>query len=442
MRGARAVWIGIDDTDSPAGGCTTWVLSELLAEARAAGIDLLGEPRLVRLNPNVPWKTRGNAALSARFGRGRGPRRRVGEIGGRPVWSYAAGRPLPPAAARAWIDRAWQVVVRCSHAGVPGTDPALVAAPRRLSASLYWAAVREVVPVARARAELRESGATVRTLGEDRGIVGAAAAIAWPGAHPTWELLAYRTEERVGRPRTVDAASVRRAVRRHPGLFLCEDRRTRRLLVAPHTPCPILFGLRGVAPGAPLRARRTIRSEPVDRWVLFRTNQGTGDHLVDRPFSGFAPFTAGRWRGTVGSDPEVRSGGHVAFSVVDQDGAAVPCIAFEPTKTLPPVARRLVPGDRVQVWGSRASDPTVRLEGLKILALVPRSGPPHPPRCPSCGTSARSLGRLRGYRCARCRRRWPPEAARTGPTTTTLRVGSYHPTPSARRHLAPRAPEP
>ncbi len=442
MPRARSVWIGIDDTDSPAGGCTTWVLSELLREARAVGIDLIGEPRLVRLNPNVPWKTRGNAALGARFGRGAGPRRRIGEIDGQPVWSHARGGPLGPAAADAWIDRAWRVVIRSSRVGAPGTDPALVASPRRLSASLYWAAVREVVPVERARTEVHARGATVRTLGDDRGIVGAAAAIAWAGAHPTWELLAYRSEDRIGRPRTVNAASVRRAARRQPGLFLCEDPRTRRLLVAPHTACPILFGLRGVSPEAPLRARPAIRSEPVDRWVLFRTNQGTGDHLVDRPFTGFAPYTAGRWRGTVGSVPEIRSGGHVAFSVVDQDGVAVPCIAFEPTKTLPRIARALLPGDRIRVWGSRASDPTVRLEGLEILALAPRTARAHPPRCPSCGTSTGSLGRQRGYRCARCHRRWPPEAARREGTRTSLRVGSYHPTPSARRHLAPRGPEP
>ena len=47
--------IGIDDTDSIHGGCTTWVATEVIKEL--SEFDLIGHPRLVRLNPNVPWKT-------------------------------------------------------------------------------------------------------------------------------------------------------------------------------------------------------------------------------------------------------------------------------------------------------------------------------------------------------------------------------------------------
>jgi len=52
--------IGIDDTDSIKGGCTTWLATEIIAEL--SEFDLIGPPRLVRLNPNVPWKTRGSYA--------------------------------------------------------------------------------------------------------------------------------------------------------------------------------------------------------------------------------------------------------------------------------------------------------------------------------------------------------------------------------------------
>jgi tRNA(Ile2)-agmatinylcytidine synthase len=418
------------------------VLSELLAGAREFGVDLIGEPRLVRLNPNIPWKTRGNAALAAQFGRGDGPRRRIAEIGGRPVWSYPHGRrPAGPREA-GWIERAWQIVRQAARVGSAGTDPALVAVSRPLPPRLYWRAVREVVDVAETRQELERHHAVVRTLGGDRGLVGAAAAVAWPESHPTWELIAYRPESRWGRPREVDRASVRRAARDLPELFLCEDARTRRLMVAPHTPCPILFGLRGRTPAAALAGRRMVRSERTDRWVLFRTNQGSGDHLVPRRFSDSAPYTSGSWVGTLPSAPTVGPGGHVAFSVADQDGPALDCVAFEPTKTLPRVARSLRPGDRVRVWGSRADDPVVRVEGIELLRLVPRFGPRRVPRCPACQRAADSLGRQRGFRCANCHRRWPPEAAR-GPTRIPeYDLGTYHPTPSARRHLAPLGPEP
>lgn len=435
------MWIGIDDTDSPRGGCTTWALTELIAESRRAGVDLIGEPRLVRLNPNVPWKTRGNAALAARFGRGRGRRRRLGEIEGEPILSFPEGRELPPDESRGWLDRAWQRLLSASRAGEPGTDPAMVAVRAPLPARLYWDAVRKLVDVTEVRRLLERSRAFVRTCGSERGIVGAAAAVAWRGAHPTWELIAYRAPERWGRPRQVDAESVRTAAARFPGLFLCEDPRTRRLLVAPHTPCPILYGLRGTDARSPLAARPLVRSEPVDRWVIFRTNQGTGDHLRPLRARELAPFEAGILTGTVDSSPEVVEGGHVRLSLRDEAGDSVPCLAFEPTKTLPRVAGALVAGDRVRLWGSRGEDPAFRLEGIEIVRLVPRVGRLEAPRCPACDRPSHSLGRSRGYRCRECRRRWPPEAAVRSATRPAFGPGVYHPTPSARRHLAPRGPE-
>ncbi len=405
-------------------------------------MDLVGEPRLVRLNPNIPWKTRGNAALSAHFGRGEGPRRRVGEVEGRPVWSYRRGRALSPTLARRWVDRAWDRVLAASRRGEPGTDPALVAVDRLLPEALYWAAVREVVPVADVRAALLRAGAIVRTDGEDRGLVGAAAAVAWRGRRPTWEMIAYRHRERWGSEREVDAGSVRRAGERYPALFLCDDPRTRRLLVAPHTACPILFGLRGTSPAAPLAARRLVRSEPVDRWVLYRTNQGSGDHLVRRSARALAPFTSAIVAGTLLHPPTALAGGHVRLEVEDADGAVLECLAFEPTKTLPRVARTLRAGDRLRVWGGRGSDGPFRLEGIELLALGVRDTVRRPPRCPRCRSATHSLGRSRGYRCRRCRARWPPEAGTVTEAPPRFGPGVYHPTPSARRHLAPRGPEP
>ena len=435
------MWIGIDDTDSTRGGCTTWVLTELLALAREERVDLIGEPRLVRLNPNIPWKTRGNAALSARFGSGEGPRRRLGEIDGRPVWSYDRGRPIPPGDSEGFRAAAWERVLAGSRLGEPGTDPAIVVTDRRLPAALYWRAVREVVPVNEVRALLDSRGVWWRTRGSERGLVGASASIAWPGHHPTWELSSYRERGRIGRSRRIDAESVRSAARRYPDLFLCHDARTRRLLVAPHTACPVLYGLRSTRPEPLFRARRTVRSEPVDRWVVFRTNQGTGDHLASRPAHALGPYMAARVRATVVSGPKVLPGGHVRLSLVGEDGVAFSCLAFEPTKTLPKVAAGLAPGDRLEVWGSRGDDPTFRLEGIRIVRLVPRVGPPRPPDCEECGRPTRSLGTGRGYRCPSCRRRFPPERAVRDRTAPRYPPGEYHPTPSARRHLAPRGPE-
>ncbi len=435
------MWIGIDDTDSPQGGCTTWVLTELLALARDRGVDLIGEPRLVRLNPNIPWKTRGNAALSARFGRGTGRRRLIGAVEGRPIWSYSGGRPVPSPEAERFRLAAWNRVQDRARTE-KGTDPAIVASPRPLPALLYWRAVREVVPVEAALEALRAAGAWWRVREDPRGLVGAAASIAWPGSHRTWELTSYRSPSRWGTPRLVDARSVRDAARRHSRLFLCHDPRTRRLLVTPHTPCPILFGLRSTDPIQALAARHEVRSEPVDRWVLFRTNQATGDHLRPARWSDLRPYTSGRIEATVRGLPRVLPGGHVQLCVNDSVGNPIDCIAFEPTKTLPRLARWLVPGDRLLLGGSRAQDPTFRLETIRIRRLVPRFGVPHPPFCSACGRRTRSMGQSRGYRCQSCHRRWPPEAAVRVRLPSPRLPREVHPTPSARRHLHPLAPEP
>ena len=56
------MYLGLDDTDSPDGMCTTY-LAALIAEALEAGGCTVKNMRLIRLNPNVPWKTRGNAGV-------------------------------------------------------------------------------------------------------------------------------------------------------------------------------------------------------------------------------------------------------------------------------------------------------------------------------------------------------------------------------------------
>jgi tRNA(Ile2)-agmatinylcytidine synthase len=322
-----------------------------------------------------------------------------------------------------------------------GTDPAMVVGDRPLPPSLYERAVRTIVPPEDAESALRNAGYEVRVRGARRGLVGAAAAVSWPGRRATWELIAYRRPERGASERRVDPASVRAAQREFPQLFLCYDGRTRRLLVAPHTPCPILFGLRSRDPSILARAARRVRSEPVERWVRFRTNQGTGDHVRKSVDAGLAAFTSGRLTGAVAAPPLDLRGGHVRLELTDRLGARVTCLAFEPSKTLPNVVRTLAVGDTAEVWGGRAEDATFRIEGLVLRDRPPTQVRGPRPRCPACGRSTRSLGRGRGFRCPGCRARYPPEARSTSLAAPRFGPGTYHPTPSARRHLAPIGPE-
>ncbi len=54
--------VGIDDTDSRSGMCTTYLCTVLVDELESYGE--VSTPVLVRLNPCIPFKTRGNGAVA------------------------------------------------------------------------------------------------------------------------------------------------------------------------------------------------------------------------------------------------------------------------------------------------------------------------------------------------------------------------------------------
>ncbi|EQD79112.1 protein containing Region of unknown function DUF1743 [mine drainage metagenome] len=432
------MYVGLDDTDSPRGGCTTWVLTELLREI--APLDLIGYPRLVRLNPNVPFKTRGNGALAARLGHGSGKPRRVGRFGGQPLVAYPRGRPLTPPEVRELPERLRELLRRTARWEDPHADPAFVLTPRPLPEALYWSAVRQIVPVSRVERLLQGiAGAQWEARGSGQGLVGAAASLAWPHHRVTYELLAYRDPARWGGPRNPDPRDGERISRRYPSTFHNYDPKTRRLLLSPHTPCPILYGIRGKDPHDLPRASKLVKGEGPERWVVFLTNQASGDHLVPRSLASWPPGTSGVVEASVAAEPERLPGGHVRVTVREGEAMA-DAYAFEPTKTLPAVARELLPGDRVRLWGTRPfGEPglSLNLEGLRVLAARPaflRSGRP---RCPRCGGRPASAGRQAGFRCRGCGVRIPPEAAPGRWVSRSRLEGPAHPTPSARRHLAP-----
>ena len=80
--------IAADDTDSMRGNCTTFLATEIINAMISESWDLIGYPRLVRLNPAIPWKTRGNGALVMEFGKGTGEKEFIGNIEGKDVFIF------------------------------------------------------------------------------------------------------------------------------------------------------------------------------------------------------------------------------------------------------------------------------------------------------------------------------------------------------------------
>src|SRR5213593_1698496 len=132
--GCVPLYLGVDDTDSLRGMCTTYLATELVRAL--SRWDIIGYPRLVRLNPNIPWKTRGNGAICLRIGKGEGLPRLVGEFSGRAILSYPRGRTTR--GAMTVIHRVARLVEKWSRFDDPSTNPAFAVLRRQPTPSLYW----------------------------------------------------------------------------------------------------------------------------------------------------------------------------------------------------------------------------------------------------------------------------------------------------------------
>ena len=64
MKKETVLNVGFDDTDSPKGMCTTFLAYKIVNLLQKQKTEFLDFPRLIRFNPNIPWKTRGNGAVS------------------------------------------------------------------------------------------------------------------------------------------------------------------------------------------------------------------------------------------------------------------------------------------------------------------------------------------------------------------------------------------
>jgi tRNA(Ile2)-agmatinylcytidine synthase len=410
--------VAIDDTDSRERGMCTTYAAHLVAERlrdRGAAVERL---LLVRLNPAVEYKTRGNAAL-------------------------AVHADVDPGAA---LEVARDVVAEGAETDDPRTNPGVVVAPEADApepvAEFARRAMREHLDPAEALALADAHAYATAQWDSGRGVVGALAAVgAWSAFDDwTYERIDYREPDRRGTERAVDPESVFAAAdEAYPAVWDTVDREERETVCVPHTPGPILYGIRGDDPDAVNWVANRIESEPVSASELFVTNQGTDAHLEDGDLSAVEAERAYCVDVTVAGDPETRRGGHVFVPVragEDGDGAdegptTADCAAFEPTKRFRDRVRALRPGDELTVCGE-VTDGTLKLEKFAVRDLV--STERVTPTCPDCERTMESAGADQGYRCRDCGTRAPGKAELA--LDRDLERGWYEVPPVARRHVA------
>ncbi|MGD9963464.1 MAG: DUF1743 domain-containing protein [Thermoplasmata archaeon] len=424
-----ATMLAFDDTDSPDGMCTTYLTAQVLEEL--SDLDLLGWPRLVRLNPNVPWKTRGNAAVCLPLGHGEGRGTPCGKLERGELRWHKRGTPADPSEL---LERAAAVVARNAKFDCHTTNPGVVVATDRPSPALYWRAVREVVPLVDVEAELSARGARWRKFKSGRGVIGASAAMAWRPRDRTWEVIAYRSPDKFGTPREIVPESVIRMDRETRHTFNNYDPENGHIAVTPGSPCPVLFGIRGDSPRELLKAKDMIRGERPDKWLLYMSNQGTEDHIVRRRVRDLRPGDSAKVHGTVSSGPVTVPGGHVIIRL--KDGAETDAAFYEQSRGMRDAARALLPGDEIVAYGSVRSSPrSLNVEKLQVVRLSSHVRKAANPMCAKCGKRMGSMGSGKGYRCKVCGARAPATAADFEPIARAVSTGWYEPPVSSRRHL-------
>src|SRR2546425_377177 len=330
----QTLHVAFDDTDSRAGRCTTHLAFKVADQLKKAGEKLVDYPLLIRLNPNIPWKTRGNGAVCLRL--------QVQDVG--------------------------RVV---DH---------------------------------------------------------------------TFELIAYRKPENCGTPRVVDEQRVIKfSANTYPNTFNNYDANHGRVLIAPHGPDPVFFGVRGESQDIVRSALPALQpEEELDGWTIFRSNQGTNMHLQNEISVAKAKaYTAGHVKCRVKSRPYAMEGGHVIFTV-EQKGAEMPAAVYEPTG-LANVAALLEVGDIIEIGvgvrkGTTKHPKILNVEYLVVFELAPAFVVLNPV-CKMCGKRMKSEGKNKGYQCDRCKHKDAKAKKILVPQERGIKTGLYIPTPKAHRHL-------
>ncbi|MHA2032843.1 MAG: TiaS agmantine-binding domain-containing protein, partial [Candidatus Kariarchaeaceae archaeon] len=300
---------GLDSTDSIDGGCTTWTFSRLLDALfrRDDSLRFLDYPRLIRLNPNIPNKTRGNASLAAHI---------KSNLSSNEILNIVV--PI--------------IKKDTQQYGTKNKSPGFVLSKRVITQKWdYNEALQCVID----QTEITQNQEGIYFWPNlNLAHIGAIAAIIASFASDfTYELIGYRRVQNFGKERKLKLTNLIQLIDEYPSTFSSYDFEGRRELIAPSGPDPIFCGIRGDKV-SDLRNffRRLQIDEPLASGTIFKTNQVTNAH-VERTHSSLMPYTVISTRVMVISEPIEYRGGHVKIQVRISN-SVIECIAFEPTKTL------------------------------------------------------------------------------------------------------------
>jgi len=394
--------------------CTTFLAYKIVDLLHKQKTEFLDFPRLIRFNPNIPWKTRGNGAVSIKI-KTKNPSKVKNQIKNL-VSKYSDTK--------------------------NGANPGLVFFESDLIPSEFVKfsnlALWQLINRNNAKKFAKKNNLEIYYQGNGQGLVGAIGAIGYDFHDHTLELLSYRKKSKFGKERKISAESVKiMQEKTSPHTFNSFDTKKERILITPHGPDPVFYGVRGENIDSLLYATTILKSdEKLDGYMIFKSNQGTGDHLKNElNFENMKPYASGKITGVVSNIPKIVKGGHVFFKIISKNHEFW-CAAYKPTG-IPITASNLIKGDKICVGGgvrkaSKNFPRIINLEFLDVLVLKKNVSLSNP-NCKKCNKKMKSKGQNQGFQCIRCgkkdSKKIPVEISRK------IKKQLYLPKISAHRHL-------
>ena len=419
------IYVGIDDTDSRKGMCTTYLATLVVEELEKREIKLMDYPKLVRLNPNIPWKTRGNGALALEFGRGN---ERKSKIGDRfHISQNERSHENEETDPELIFEVVKKLVEKNGMLKDKNTNPGIVISSVKPDRRFYERCVKDLVPLEDAIETLDGMKALYKGYNNSRGLIGSTAAISYEPEMFTFELVAYRKNENIGKKRFVDEESVMEVDKVFPDTFDNYDYPNKHICISPSSPCPVLFGVRSMAGIKNIEnVLNVLKTEDIERWIIYKTNQASDEHLERKKINELRKNSSGIIEGSVTTRPRIIEGGHVIFEISDET-TGIECAAYEPTKDFRKTVLKLRTGDIVTLYGGLNKYTTFNIEKMRIKKL---SKVYLNPLC--CGKRMKSKGKGQGFKCEKCGRKTEEKDV----AKRDLVEGFYEVPPSARRHLS------
>jgi tRNA(Ile2)-agmatinylcytidine synthase len=393
--------------------CTTFLAYKIVEYLKKEQVQFLDYPYLIRFNPNIPWKTRGNGAVAIKI-----KTKKVDTIK-KNITDF----------------------IRRYSAINEGANPGLVfyqqeKIPENFS-KFSKVALSQLISRNKAKEFTTKNGIESFYLGNGQGLVGSVGAIGYSFDDHTFELISYRDESNFGKKRVISKESVKQMQDSNSRIFNSFDEEKNRVLIAPHGPDPVLFGVRGEDPASVLKGVSMIKTpEKFAGYMIFRSNQGTGAHLENElDLSDLKPFSSGTIIGKISEPPKIGLGGHVIFSIV-KNHKTIQCAVYKPTG-LTKIVSKLIKGDLVKIGGgirkaSKNHKRTLNVEFVEVIELEKNQKLVNP-LCHFCKKRMKSKGKNQYFECIKCNRTSKQKILEEIPREIEKRF--YVPTLSAHRHL-------